>query len=76
MIDSLLYAILPPHLKRSLNLAYLENCTSIQFVARLGEELELSGLENYGEFSIVAMTALPLTDNQQNVEYCEIICHH
>ena len=27
MIDSLLYAKLPPHLKRSLNLAYLENGT-------------------------------------------------
>ena len=35
MIDSLLYAKLPPHLKRSLNLAYLENGTYDQIVAHL-----------------------------------------
>ena len=43
-IDSLLYAKLPPHLKRSLNLAYLENGTYDQIVAYLERELELSGL--------------------------------
>ena len=35
MIDSLRYAKLPPHLKRSLNLAYLENGTYDQIVAHL-----------------------------------------
>ena len=35
MIDNLLYAKLPPHLKRSLNLAYLENGTYDQKVAHL-----------------------------------------
>ena len=35
MIDNLLYAKLPPHLKRSLNLAYLENGTYDQIVAHL-----------------------------------------
>ena len=35
MIDCLLYAKLPPHLKRSLNLAYLENGTYDQIVAHL-----------------------------------------
>ena len=44
MIDSLLYAKLPPHLKRSLNLAYLENGTYDQIVTHLERELELSGL--------------------------------
>ena len=48
MIDSLLYAKLPPHLKRSLNLAYLENGTYDQTVTHLERELELSGLENDG----------------------------
>ena len=43
MIDSLLYAKLLPHLKRSLNLAYLENGTYDQIVAHLERELELSG---------------------------------
>ena len=35
MIDSLLYAKLPPHLKWSLNLVYLENGTYNQIVAHL-----------------------------------------
>ena len=68
MIDSLLYAKLPPHLKRSLNLAYLENGTYDQIVAHLERELELSGLENDGELTIPTMTAIPPNDNQQNTE--------
>ena len=59
MIDSLLYAKLPPHLKRSLNLAYLENGTYDQIVAHLERELEISGLENDGELTIPTMTAVP-----------------
>ena len=38
MIDSLLYAKLPPHLKGSLTLAYLENGKYDQKVAHLGRE--------------------------------------
>ena len=63
MIDSLLYAKLPPHLKRSLNLAYLENGTYDQIVTHLERELELSGLENDGELTIPTMTAVPPNDN-------------
>ena len=59
MIDSLLYAKLPPHLKQSLNLAYLENGTYNQIVAHLKRELELSGLENDDELTIPTMTAVP-----------------
>ena len=59
MIDSLLYAKLPPHLKRSLNLAYLEKDTYDQIVAHLGRELELSGLENEWDLTIPTMTAVP-----------------
>ena len=65
MIDSLLYAKLPHHLKRSLNLAYLENGTYDQLVAHLERELELSGLENDGELTITTMPAVPPNDNQQ-----------
>ena len=68
MIDSLLYAKLPPHLKRSLNLAYIENGTYDQIVAHLERELELSGLENDGELTIPTMTAVPPNDNQQKTE--------
>ena len=76
MIDSLLYAKLPPHLKRSLNLAYLENGTYYQIVAHLEKELELSGLENDGELTIPTMTAVPPNDNQQNTEQTKVICHY
>ena len=76
MIDSLLYAKLPPHLKRSLNLAYLENGTYDQIVAHLERELELSGLENDGELTIPTMTAVPPNDNRQNTEQTKIVCHY
>ena len=49
MIDSLLYAKLPPQLKRSLNLAYLENGTYDQIVAHPERKLEFSVLENDGD---------------------------
>ena len=76
MIDSLLYAKLPPHLKRSLNLAHLENGTYDQIVAHLERELELSGLENDGELTIPTMTTVPLNDNQQNTEQTKVACYY
>ena len=76
MIDSLLYAKLPPHLKRSLNLLYLENGTNDQIVAHLERELELSGLENDGELTIPTMTAAPPNDSQQNTEQTKVVCHY
>ena len=76
MIDSLLYAKLPPHWKRSLNLAYLENGTYDQIVAHLESELELSGLENDEELTIPTMTAVPPDDNQPNTEKAKIVCHY
>ena len=76
MIESLLYAKLPPHLKRSLNLAYLENGTNDQIVAHLKEKLELSGLENDGELTIPTMTAVPPNDNQKSTQKTKILCHY
>ena len=76
MIDSLLYAKRPPHLKRSLNLAYLENGTYDQIVAHLERELELSGLENDGELTIPTKTAVPPKDNQQNTGQTKVVCHY
>ena len=75
IIDSLLYAKLPPHLKRSLNLAYLENGTYDQVVAHLEKALDLSGLENGGELTIPTMTAVPPNDNEQNTEQTKTVCH-
>ena len=76
MIDSLLYAKLPPRLKRSLNLAYLEIGTYDQIVTHLEKELELSGLENDRELTIPTMTAVPRNQNQQNTEQTKVTCHY
>ena len=76
MIDSLLYAKLPPHLKRSLILAYLENGTYVQIVAHLERELELSVLENDGELTKPTMLAVAPNDNQQNTEQTKVVCYH
>ena len=76
MIDSLLYAKLPPHLKRSLKLAYLEKSTYYQIFAHLERELEVSGLENDGELTIPTMTAVPPNDKQQNTEETKVVCHY
>ena len=45
MIENLLYAKMPPHLKKSINQAYLENGTYEQIVKHLEREMELNGLE-------------------------------
>ena len=76
MIDSLLYAKLLPHLKRSLNLAYLENGTYDKIVAHLERELELSGLDNDGELTIPTMTAVLPNDSQQNTEQTKVVCQY
>ena len=44
MIDSLLYAKLPPKLKRSVNMARLENASIEEIVTHVERELELNGL--------------------------------
>ena len=76
MIDSLLYAKLPPHLKPSLNLAYLENGKYDQINAHLERELEFIGLGNDGELTIPTMTTVPPNDNQQKTEQTKIVCYY
>ena len=56
MIDSLLYAKLPPKLKRSVNMARLENGTYDEIVTHLERELELNGLEDSDELPITTMS--------------------
>ena len=76
--DSLLYTKLPPHLKRSINLARLENGTYDQIVAYLEQELELSGLETDGELPIPAMATTTTTVNKKtqprNAQQQQIVC--
>ena len=45
MIENLLYAKMPPHLKKFINQDYLENGTYDQIVKHLEREIKLNGLE-------------------------------
>ena len=57
MIYSLLYAKLPPKLKRSVNMARLENCSYDEIVAHLEKELELNALEESDDLPMATMTS-------------------
>ena len=59
LIDSLLYAKLPRKLKRSVNMARLENATYEEIVAHLERELELNGLEEGDDIPVPTMSTAP-----------------
>ena len=63
MIDSLLYAKLPPKLKRSVNMAHLENGTYEEIVAHLERELELNALEESDDLPIATMASASTSNN-------------
>ena len=52
IIEQFIYAKMPPHLKKSINEAHLENGTYEQIVTHLEKELELNGLEGPDEQQI------------------------
>ena len=58
MIENLLYAKMPPHLKKSINQAYLANGSFDQNVKHLQREMELNGLESDEPLVKTQMTAL------------------
>ena len=57
MIDSLLHAKLLPKLKRSVNMARLENATYEEIVTHLERELELNGLEEGDDIPVPTMSS-------------------
>ena len=57
MIDSLLYAKLPPKPERSVNMARLENGTYEEIVAHLEKELDLNALEDSDNLSIATIAS-------------------
>ena len=59
MTDSLLYAKLPPELKRSVNMARLENASYDETVTHLKRELELNGLEEGDDIPVPKMSTAP-----------------
>ena len=64
---------LPPHLKKSINQAHLENGTYEQIVSHLERELELNGLEAPDEMPINTVTQQA---PQQNSNKHKPTCHH
>ena len=78
MIDSLLYAKLPPKLKRSIKMARLKNGSYDEKVAHLERELELNALEESDDLPMATMTSssakpkTPLTTGQMS----DITCNY
>ena len=56
IIEQFIYAKMPPHLKKSIKQAHLENGTYEQIVSHLERELELKGLEAPDEMPINTVT--------------------
>ena len=65
MIENLLYAKMPPHLKKLINQAYFENGTYDQIVKHLEREMELNGLEANEQ---LVKTQMTVTKKEQNTE--------
>ena len=73
IIEQFIYAKMPPHLKKSINQAHLENGTYEQIVSHLGRELELNGLKAPDEMPINTLTQQA---PQQNSNKPRPTCHH
>ena len=63
IIEQFIYAKMPPHLKKSINQAHLENGTYEQIVTHLERELELNGLEAPDELPINNVSQQPTNTN-------------
>ena len=73
IIEQFIYAKMPPHLKKSINQANLENGTYEQIVTHLERELELNGLEALDELQINTVSH----DNANtNADRPKPTCHH
>ena len=73
IIEQLIYAQKPPHLRKSINQAHLENGRNEQIVSHLERELELNGLEAPDEMPINTVTQHA---PQQNSNKPRPTCHH
>ena len=73
IIEQFIYAKMPPHLKKAVNQALLENGTYEQIVSHLERELELNGLEAPDEMPINTVTQQA---PQQNSNKPRPTCHN
>ena len=64
---------MPPHLKKSIKQAHLENGLCKQIVSHLEKELELNGLEAPDEMPVITVTQQA---TQQNSEKPKPTRHH
>ena len=80
IIEQFIYAKLPPHLKKSINQAHLENGTYEQIVTHLEKESELNGLEAPDELQINTVshnTANAISDRiKPTGNYCKKPGHY
>ena len=73
IIEQFIYAKMPPHLKKLLNQAHLENGTYEQIVTHLERELELNGLETPDELPINNVSQ---QHRNTNADRPKPTCHH
>ena len=73
IIEQSIYAKMPPHLKKSINQAHLENVAYEQVVSHPERELELNALEAPDEMQLSTVTQQA---TQQNSEKPKATCHH
>ena len=73
IIEQFKYAKKPPHLKKSINQAHLENGTYEQVVTHLEWELELNGLEAPDELPTNYVSQQPTSTN---ADRSKTTCHH
>ena len=73
IIEQFIYAKMPPHLKKSINQAHLENGTYEQIVTHLERELELNNLEAPDELPINNVSQQPTNTNANRPKPT---CHH
>ena len=73
IIEQFTYSKMPPHLKKSINQAHLENGTHEQIVTHLEPELDLKGLEAHDELQINTVSQQPTNTNAGRPKPT---CHH
>ena len=73
IIEQFIYAKMPPHLKKSINQAHLENGTYEQIVTHLEKELELNGLEAPDELQINTVSQNTVN---ANADRSKPTCHY
>ena len=73
IMEQISYAKMPPHLKKSINQAYVENGTFGQIVTHLEKQLELNGLEAPDELQINTVSH---NTGNVNADRTKPTCHY